>query len=51
MTPSSAAKLRSLAALEPATLAPMHGPAQQGDGGRSLTTLAALIESTLEDGV
>lgn len=47
LTPSSAAQLRALATLEPATLAPMHGPAQQGDGARSLASLADLLEHRL----
>jgi flavorubredoxin len=47
LTPSSAAQLRALAALEPGTLAPMHGPAQQGDGAGSLASLADLLERRL----
>lgn len=50
LTPSSAAQLRTLAALGPETLAPMHGPAQQGHGADSLTTLADLIDRKLDTG-
>ena len=41
------ASLRRLAALEPRTLAAMHGPAYRGDGGRALLDLAGVIRDTL----
>jgi flavorubredoxin len=40
LTPSTAPTLRRLAALEPRTLALMHGPAFVGDGGQALRDLA-----------
>lgn len=41
LNPSMGATIRRLAALEPRTLALMHGPAYSGDGGSALRALAA----------
>jgi hypothetical protein len=41
------ATLRRLAALEPSTLATMHGSSYAGDGGRALRELAAVIRELL----
>ncbi len=46
-TPYTDATLRRLAALEPRTLAVMHGSAFQGDGGRAVSELAGVIGETL----
>lgn len=40
LTPNTAPTMRRLAALEPSTLALMHGPAYRGDGGGALRDLA-----------
>jgi flavorubredoxin len=40
LTPSTAPTIRRLAALQPSTLALMHGPAHRGDGGTQLEALA-----------
>jgi flavorubredoxin len=40
LTPSTAPTIRRLAALQPTTLALMHGPAYRGDGGKQLDALA-----------
>ena len=40
LAPHTGSTLRSLADLEPTTLAIMHGPSFQGDGGRALRDLA-----------
>jgi hypothetical protein len=38
-------RIRALAALEPRTLALMHGPAYEGDGSRALQALASYYEN------
>ena len=43
--PSTADQMRRLAALEPTTLAIMHGSSFRGDGGRALRDLAASYEA------
>jgi flavorubredoxin len=48
LTPLLAPTLRRLAALEPRTLALMHGPACHGDGGRALRELADAYAERLE---
>ena len=45
LTPFTAPTLRRLAALEPRTLALMHGPAFVGDGGKALRDLADAYEA------
>jgi hypothetical protein len=40
LSPYTGATLRKLAALEPATLAVMHGSSHRGDGGAALRHLA-----------
>lgn len=45
LTPHTAPTIRSLADLEPRTLALMHGPASAGDGARALRDLADAYES------
>jgi flavorubredoxin len=47
ITPATAPTLRRLAALEPRTLALMHGPAFQGDGAAALTALADYYDGAL----
>lgn len=47
LTPSSPTQVRALADLDIDTLAPMHGPAQQGGGTASLHTLAGLLDYRL----
>jgi len=47
LTPSTAPTLRSLADLEPATLALMHGPSYGGDCGQALRDLAGAYEQRL----
>jgi len=44
-TPLVAPTMRRLAALKPKTIALMHGPAFQGDGGAALDALAAYYET------
>ena len=46
-TPYTDATLRRLAALEPRTLALMHGSTFTGDGGRAVLDLARAIGDTL----
>jgi len=46
-TPNTAAALRRLAALEPATLAVMHGSSFRGNGSSALVGLAAVLKETL----
>jgi hypothetical protein len=41
------AKLRSLAALAPETLAVMHGTSYQGDGAKVLRDLADVLRETI----
>jgi flavorubredoxin len=48
-TPYTDATLGRLAALEPRTLALMHGSTFTGDGGRALLELAAVIRDTLSE--
>ncbi len=47
LTPSTAPTIDGLAALEPTTLALMHGPAWQGDGAGALRGLAAFYAERL----
>jgi flavorubredoxin len=47
VTPQAAPTLRRLAALKPHTIALMHGPAFQGDGGAALSALADHYEGRL----
>lgn len=47
-TRQTAGVLRSLAALEPATLAVMHGSSYIGEGGRLLTDLAGVLEESFD---
>lgn len=47
LAPTSPSQVRALAALEPTTLAPMHGPAQQGGGAAALHSLAGLLEEKI----
>lgn len=47
LTPSTAPTIRSLAELEPATLATMHGSSFSGDGAAALTALADLYAARL----
>jgi flavorubredoxin len=49
LTPTTAATLRTLAELEPRTLALMHGPAFAGDCGRALLELADVYEARFLD--
>jgi flavorubredoxin len=49
LAPSTGRVLRSLADLEPTTLAIMHGSSYQGDGGRALRDLANGYEKLLVD--
>ena len=49
LTPSTGQTLRTLAALEPRTLAIMHGKSFQGDGRRALCDLAAGYEAMASD--
>jgi flavorubredoxin len=44
LAPATAPTIRRLAALEPRTLALMHGPTFRGDGGRALRALADCYE-------
>jgi len=46
-TPYTDATLRRLAALEPRTLAAMHGSSYRGDGGRAMLALARVIGEEL----
>jgi flavorubredoxin len=46
-TPYTDATLRRLAALQPRTLALMHGSAFRGDGGQALLDLAGVLKETL----
>jgi hypothetical protein len=46
-TPSTDATLRRLAALEPRTLAVMHGSSFRGDGRRAILELAGVIAEVL----
>jgi flavorubredoxin len=46
-TPDTEDTLRRLAALKPRTLAVMHGSSFEGDGGRAVLDLAALIKDLL----
>ena len=46
-TPDTDATLRRLAALNPRTLALMHGSTFRGDGGKAITDLAGVIKETL----
>lgn len=48
LSPSSPTQVRVLATLDVETLAPMHGPAQHGDGAASLTALANLLDNRLQ---
>jgi hypothetical protein len=41
------ATLRRLAALEPRTLAIMHGSTFRGDGGKAILDLVAVIKETI----
>jgi flavorubredoxin len=45
MAPDTAAVMRRLGELQPATLAVMHGSSYRGDGGRALSDLAAAYEA------
>lgn len=47
VTPYTDATLQRLAALEPRTLATMHGSSFRGDGGAALRELAAVIQEVL----
>lgn len=47
LTPSTATTIEGLAALEPSTLALMHGPAWKGDGAAALRELAAFYAGRL----
>ena len=47
LSPTTGATLRKLAALEPATLAVMHGSSFQGDGGEALRQLAERYDSLI----
>ena len=47
LTPSTAPTIEGLAALEPSTLALMHGPAWRGDGAGALRELAAFYADRL----
>jgi flavorubredoxin len=49
LAPSTGATLRALAALEPTTLAPMHGPAFSGDCAQALRDLADSFDSRIAD--
>jgi flavorubredoxin len=49
-TPYTDATLRRLAALEPQTLAAMHGSTYRGDGRRALLDLARVLEDALGGG-
>jgi flavorubredoxin len=49
-TPDTDATLRRLAALEPRTLAVMHGPSFRGDGRRAILGLADVIGEVLGSG-
>ena len=49
LTPTTAPTIRTLADLEPTTLALMHGPSYQGDGGKMLAGLADGYEQMLEE--
>jgi flavorubredoxin len=49
LTPMTAPTMRSLAELEPQTLAIMHGPSFDGDCVRALHDLAAAYEARFED--
>lgn len=51
LTPSSPAQVRALAELAIDTLAPMHGPTQQGGGRESLLDLAGLLDLKLSGSV
>lgn len=46
-TPNTDSTLRRLAALQPTTLAAMHGSSFRGDGGKAILELAAVIEDVL----
>jgi flavorubredoxin len=46
LAPATGTMLRSLADLEPSTLALMHGSSFQGDGGTALRRLATALEAT-----
>jgi hypothetical protein len=46
-TPYTDSTLRRLAALEPLTLAAMHGSSFRGDGRRALLDLAVVIKDVL----
>jgi len=48
-TPYTSATLARLAALEPRTLAIMHGSSFSGDGGAALRSLSGVIDATLKD--
>ena len=48
LTPETAPTIRKLAALEPKTLALMHGPAYRGNGGKALLDLAEFYEKRLQ---
>jgi len=51
LTPGTAPTIRRLAALEPKTLAIMHGPSFLGEGGAVLEALAAFYEEQLRKAV
>ena len=51
LTPTTAPSIRKLAALQPTTLAVMHGSAYRGDGGRALNALAHYYEQQLRAAV
>jgi flavorubredoxin len=48
LAPHTGSTLRGLADLEPTTLAIMHGPSFQGDGGRALRDLATAYDQMAE---
>jgi hypothetical protein len=47
LAPHTADTLRALGALEPTTLAIMHGSSFQGDGQKALNELAAAYEALI----
>ena len=49
-TPQTEATLNRLAALQPKTIALMHGSSFSGDGGQALTDLASVMKEVLGDG-
>ncbi len=51
LTPRTGPTMRELAALQPATLAVMHGSCYRGDGGKALLALADVYDERLRAGL